>query len=94
MQIELSRSWINSYLLQLQYGQHKTTGKWVPIYAHSTVNGLFGATTYTPDAISLYQTNDSSLYRYEVNAGINWLLLSMPLLSQQKNYEGTVALNK
>ena len=93
MWVELAHSWTNKYMLNLEYGRHKTTGEWVPIWAGSSIDGTYGAIEYTPNSITIDETKDGR-FQYDVYAETKWTLLGMRILSNTKRYEGTVSLKE
>jgi hypothetical protein len=91
--IELEKTLISKYELDILYGQDQASKTIVPINAYSLTSGFVSGTNWKPLMIRVDTTEKNGKLLYWVEGVVEWKLLGSTIYSQSKNYKGSVEVN-
>ncbi|MES2238918.1 MAG: hypothetical protein V4497_01535 [Bacteroidota bacterium] len=88
LDVDLEKTLVSKYFLEIKYGKDKLGKINVPISAYSSTTGFISGINWKPISIIVNQTNDNNKFEYLVHGVIEWKLLGATIYSQYKEYKG------
>jgi hypothetical protein len=92
VKLDLEKMGTAKFELMTWYKKYIKTGENVPDKAYCTMTGIIGYTEWEPQITWVMKTSDNHKFQYYVVGVLHWKLMGgITLYSQEKTFEGTVA---
>ena len=88
IKVDLEKSWLCTYMLDIRHGREKQSNLNVPVSANVLTDGFFAGTEWKTMSVTVNKTANDSVFEYEVYGIREWKLLGANVCAESKQFKG------